>query len=250
MNGLIELIWLEGQTWRDLQKAMLTGIWHTFHFMGHGEFDHKSEEGFIALADDGGRTHRLSATELGRLLADHQPLRLVILNSCEGAKASERAIFSSTASILVRRGIPAVLAMQYKISDIAAIEFSRVFYEALADGMTVDAAVAEARKSISIAVKNTMEWGTPVIYMRSLDGRIFDLKKPNMTDDVGDVRSRLAVENEIADFHRCKKVKDAETDILITQKEIESDFEEAKLGIETYKIWKQAKFKAKKQKSQ
>ncbi|HLB71702.1 MAG TPA: CHAT domain-containing protein [Candidatus Methanoperedens sp.] len=176
-NGLVELTWLEGQTWRDLQKAMRGGPWHIFHFVGHGGFDRSAGEGIIALADGEGRMRPFSATELSRLLADHYPLRLVILNSCEGARGSDRDLTSSTASILVRRGIPAVLGMQYKITDRAAIEFARTFYEALADGMLVDAAVAEARKAISIEVANTVEWGTPVLYMRSPDGVLFSIQK-------------------------------------------------------------------------
>lgn len=174
-RGLVELTWLEGQTWRDLQKAMRRGPWHVFHFIGHGGYDPNREEGLIAFANDAGYTHRLYATELARLLDDHRPLRLVLLNSCEGARGSESDALSGTAITLVRRGIPAVLAMQYEISDEAAIEFSRAFYEAAADGLPVDAAVAEARTAISIAIGDTLEWGTPVLYMRSPDGRIFDI---------------------------------------------------------------------------
>lgn len=161
-NGLVELTWLEGKTWRDLQKAMRGGPWHIFHFIGHGAFDRNVGEGLIMLEDENGASHRLTATQLGRLLADHHSLRLALLNACEGARSSERDIFSSTGAILVRRGLPAVLAMQYEITDAAAVEFSRSFYEALAESMPVDAAVVEARKAISLAVNNTVEWGTPV----------------------------------------------------------------------------------------
>ncbi|MGH7599019.1 MAG: SUMF1/EgtB/PvdO family nonheme iron enzyme [bacterium] len=174
-SGQIELTWLTAQTWRDLQKAMRGGPWHVFHFIGHGGFDHHTDEGLIFLADDAGASQRLTATSLGRLLADHRSLRLVILNSCEGARGSEHDLFSSTASILVRRGLPAVLAMQYEITDRAAIEFSRAFYEAMAEAMPVDAVVSEARKAVSFAVNNTVEWGTPVLYMRAPDGKIFDI---------------------------------------------------------------------------
>jgi tetratricopeptide (TPR) repeat protein len=175
----VDLTWLEGQTWRDLQRVMRGGPWHVFHFIGHGGFDKTADEGLIALADEDGYTYRLHATELGRLLADHRSLRLVLLNSCEGARGSERDIFSSTATILMRRGIPAVLAMQYEITDQAAIEFARSFYEALADGLPVDAAVTEARKAISLAVANTVEWGTPVLYMRSPEGVLFQVARPS-----------------------------------------------------------------------
>jgi tetratricopeptide (TPR) repeat protein len=171
-KGLVTLTWLKGQTWRDLQGAMRRGPWHVFHFVGHGG------AGYVALVDEGsGKTRRLKAMHLGRLLADHRKLRLALLNVCEGARGNEWDIFSSTAALLVRRGIPAVLAMQHAITDRAAIEFASSFYEALADGMPVDASVGEARKAISFSVNNTLEWGTPVLYMRSPDGVLFRIQE-------------------------------------------------------------------------
>jgi len=174
-QGRVELTWLEGQTPRDLQRAMIRGPWHVFHFIGHGDFDPETEEGLIAFANEEGYARLLPAEDLALLLKDHWDLRLVLLNSCEGARGSESDAFSSTAATLVRPGIPAVLANQYEITDEAAIEFSRTFYEAVADGLPVDAAVAYARISLKIEIDNTLEWATPVLYMRSPDGRIFDI---------------------------------------------------------------------------
>jgi len=102
-------------------------------------------------------------------------LRLIVLNSCEGATSGGLDIFSSTASILLRAGLPAVLAMQYEITDSAAAELAHSFYEALADGLPVDAALAEARKAMDIAVPNSVEWGVPVLHMRAPDGVLFHL---------------------------------------------------------------------------
>src|SRR5215212_5678462 len=172
-SGSLELTWLEGQTWRHLQRAMRRGPWHIFHFVGHGGFDAATEEGALALSNDVGHMHLLRARSLSELLDDHYPLRLVFLNSCEGARGSENDAFSSTAATLVRRGVPAVVAMQYEITDTAAIEFSRDFYEALADSLPVDAAVTEARAAVSM--DSMLEWGTPVLYMHSPDGRVFDV---------------------------------------------------------------------------
>jgi hypothetical protein len=188
-QGLAELTWLEGQTWRDLQKAMRRGPWHIFHFIGHGGFDRKTEEGLIALVNEDGNQHLLGATELARLLTDHPSLRLVLLNACEGARGSDRGIFSSTAATLIQRGVPAVLAMQYPITDWAAIEFARTFYETLADQWPVDAAVAQARVAVSIALKDSLEWGTPVLYMRSPDGALFKFNKPAV--DVSAISTRV-----------------------------------------------------------
>jgi hypothetical protein len=68
------------------------------------------------------------------------------------------------------------VAMQFEISDEAAITFAGEFYSALAEGVPVDAAVAEARKAIYAT--NDVEWATPVLYMRSPNGVLFKLAAP------------------------------------------------------------------------
>ena len=73
---------------------------------------------------------------------------------------------------LVQQGIPAVVAMQSEITDEAAIVFATEFYAAIADGYPVDACLVEARKAI-FGTGNDVEWGKPVLYMRSPDGHIF-----------------------------------------------------------------------------
>ena len=108
----VELVWLQGQTWRDLQRALQAGPWHILHFSGHAAFDERSGEGVLLLADDNGRATPISAGQLGQLLTDHQTLRLAVLNACQGAFGGEQRRFSSLAAALVQRGLPAVLAMQ------------------------------------------------------------------------------------------------------------------------------------------
>ncbi|HEY7355520.1 MAG TPA: CHAT domain-containing protein, partial [Ktedonobacterales bacterium] len=174
-QGLVELHWLAGQTWNDLHEAMWRGPWHIFHFIGHGGFDPNAQEGLLALAGEQGQTQLLSATQLTRLLADHRSLRLALLNACEGARSGEKDIFSSTAATLAHGGIPAVLAMQHAITDRAAIQLTRTFYSALANGLPVDQAVSEVRKAISVDTPRSLEWGTPVLYLRSPDGILFKL---------------------------------------------------------------------------
>lgn len=182
-TGKVELTWLSGQTWRHLQRAMRVKRWHVFHFIGHGGFDCVTDEGFIALTDEQNEICRLNATELARLLVNHN-LRLVLLNACEGALGSTLSLFSSTASILLQQGLPAVVAMQYPITNRAAIEFARAFYESLADGLSMDAAMVEARVAVSIAVKNTIEWGTPVLYTHVPDEALLTLS-PESENDIG-----------------------------------------------------------------
>ncbi len=97
-----------------------------------------------------------------------------MLNSCEGARASINDPFSSVATSLIEHEIPAVIGMQFEITDRAAILFSGEFYAALADGRAVDEALSQARMAI-FADNNDIEWGTPVLFMRVNDGRLFDV---------------------------------------------------------------------------
>jgi tetratricopeptide (TPR) repeat protein len=172
-QGQLELTWLTPPTWRALQAALQAGPWHVLHFVGHAELNGENGEPVVILADDGGEALRLSAGQLADLLADQRTLRLAVLNACEGARGHDDSVFSSMAATLVLRGLPAVVAMQYAITDDAAVEFSASFYAALANLYSVDGALAEARKAMSLAEPNSLEWATPVLHMRAPDGAIF-----------------------------------------------------------------------------
>ncbi|MEL7122729.1 MAG: CHAT domain-containing protein [Bacteroidota bacterium] len=174
-RGQIKMTWLENPTWRDLQIALRRGQYHLIHFIGHGSFEVDSQEGAIALVNEEGYTSIISASSLGRLLADHKTLKMVVLNSCEGAKSNTDNIFSSTGASLIKKGIPSVISMQYEITDKAALEFSRTFYETIADGLSIDFAIQESRKAISFSSSNSSEWGIPVLHLRTVNTNLFNV---------------------------------------------------------------------------
>lgn len=174
-HGYAEVHWVAGGTWRDLQNAMQDGPWHVFHFIGHGQFDEESDEGHIAFEGEDGKAELLSASRLSVLLTDHSTLRLVVLNSCEGGKGSGSNVFSSTASVLVRSGVAAVISMQYEITDRAALEFARTFYDSLLSRQqSVDLSLTSARKAIRLSSKGA-EWGTPVLHVHAADSSLVKL---------------------------------------------------------------------------
>lgn len=174
-SGQVELVWLEQATWQALQAALLTGPWHILHYIGHATFDDRLGEGALVMTDDAGAAWLVSATQIGRLLADQRTLRLAVLNACEGARGDEQSPFSSLAAALVQRGLPAAVAMQYAIGDAAATAFAGQFYGALADRLPIDAAVSEGRKAIDQRAPGTVEWGTPVLFSRAADGVIWQI---------------------------------------------------------------------------
>ena len=174
-QGLVKLVRPEKATLNALQRHLRQEDFHVFHFIGHGKFDQAACEGLLLFETEDGHGRPLNGEYLGSLLADHDPLRLVVLNACEGARTSQLDPFSGVAQTLVQQGIPAVIAMQFEITDQAAISFAREFYSALAEGYPVDAALAVVRKAI-FAQENDIEWGTPVCFTRAPDGRIFDVR--------------------------------------------------------------------------
>ena len=176
-SGMIILERLDTATLSLLQRHLRRGEYHVFHFIGHGGFEPKLQDGVLIFEDEAQRGRAVSGQDLGTLLHDHRALRLGILNACEGARTSRTDPFAGTAQSLVQQGLPAVIAMQFEITDEAAITFAHEFYAAVADGYPVDAAVAEARKAI-FAEGNGLEWGTPVLYLRAADGLIFNVERP------------------------------------------------------------------------
>jgi len=174
-DGRVELQWLDEVSWDGLHDKLLERAWHVLHFIGHGTYDTDTDEGVLAFVGRDGRADYVSASALADLLDEADPTpRLVVLNSCQSGAGSATDLFSGTAAALAHSGIRAVAAMQFSISDSAALAFARGFYAALAHGRGIDEAVRSGRIGILGLGRGTLEWVTPVLYLRG-DARLFDL---------------------------------------------------------------------------
>ena len=176
-SDLVQVTWLEGDRWNDLSDKLAEGGWHVLHFIGHGGFDRDTESGFLELSDDTGAALPIPARRIGAAAARSGDLRLVVLNACESAATGAAGVFSSTAAKLMMEGIPAVVAMQYEITDPAALAFAAAFYEALARGKPVDQAVTKAREIVR-ATQNSLEFATPALYLASQQTQLFQVERP------------------------------------------------------------------------
>lgn len=174
-SGLIELERLERPTPAALEERLRTGRpVHILHFVGHGGFSELRGEGVLVFEDEEGNGVPVGGPSLAYLLQDHPSLRLAVLNACNGARSSHENAFAGTAQVLVQRGVPAVIAMRSEVMDETACSFAEKFYRALAAGLPVDACVGEVRRAL--AAERNPEWGTPVLYLRATDGRLFALE--------------------------------------------------------------------------
>ncbi|MFI8939533.1 CHAT domain-containing protein [Streptomyces syringium] len=176
-EGTVQLDWVPGQTKEHLFQALLGGC-HVLHFIGHGRFDERRRQGMILFADELGREDPLHADALGSLISVSEPSpRLVVLNSCETGTSNTQELFSSTAAEL-EHTVPAVVAMQFPVTDKGAVLFSRALYLALAANRPVDEAVRTGRIALRANKDDSLECFTPVLYQRSSDARLFDFTRP------------------------------------------------------------------------
>lgn len=165
-------------TRRNLEQSLKDEDPHVIHFMGHGDF--LNGRGVLLFETDDtdsqgqGAPDPVDAEALAIDFMGEYRLRLVFLNACRTAVTGVTSTtdpFAGVATSLVRGGITAVLAMQFPITDGAAIAFSTVFYQALVEGEPVDAAVRAARNRVYS--RDHAEWATPVLFMRSKSGELF-----------------------------------------------------------------------------
>ena len=176
----VELDWVLQPSWDAVHERLLGEPWHVVHFVGHGDFDPAADEGVIALVGETGRADLIEASRLADLLSEARPIpRLVVLNS-PASGAGGMDLFSGTAAALVHSGINAVVAMQFAISDDAAIRFAKGFYTALAEGRGIDEATRSGRIAILGMAQGTLEWVTPVLYLRGDATHLFSFAEEGL----------------------------------------------------------------------
>jgi RNA polymerase subunit RPABC4/transcription elongation factor Spt4 len=185
----IQLDFVEPATVQRLGDELLYGAdvcgADVFHFAGHGVFQSAGlgtsigsivGEGTVVLVDEAGRPALVPADQIAVNLRGHG-VQLVVLGACQTGRRDEENVWSGVVAALMEAGIPAAVAMQFKIWDQAAIAFGKSFYQALVAGLPLDQAVSAGR----LAVFNLChplrddpewdlfwrEWGVPVLYLRS-----------------------------------------------------------------------------------
>ena len=185
LRSAVELEFLEGKvTPTVLSDALMREKYHILHFIGHGHFD--QEEAYLDFNNDQGEREGLSGSRVAQFFLGYSSLKLVLLNVCQGAMVSATLPLVGLAPQLVRRGIPAVVAMRYPVPDDVAILFAREFYRKLCIGPErgrLDTAICHARNRLWMEYPGDRHVGTPVLFLRSPEGIIFDIRAKGQDSD-------------------------------------------------------------------
>lgn len=161
----------------NLLKKLGEGGYHVFHLSGHGGEDPATHEGCVLLYGKSGRAMKLPASVLASELSGLPALRLVFLTNCRSSRLSRLpgvSPYKAVANALMQRGMPAVVGMQYWISDVAAISFATGFYRELAAGSALETALTTGRLQILADQPLSREWITPALLLRLSSDPVLD----------------------------------------------------------------------------
>ena len=175
----IRLDTLMHATWNDFQTALNESV-HIVHFAGHGRFDIEmgadygtlEGQGSLLFETEAGEEDARSAQDVA-LNLNNTGVRFVVLSACEGGRVDGVRAWSGIAPALARSGVPAVVAMQFRVRDDKAVAFSRRFYENLAAGGSIDTATTAGRLAMFDSKNEySRDWGAPVLYLNANEGRL------------------------------------------------------------------------------
>ncbi len=170
-SGQIEYRFLRPATPEALIHAMEDG-YQIVIFYGHGLYAPRLGSSLMLERADGAGRLLPAGDLIDALRRNGSRPALFVLISCNTASQRADPALDNLAIQIIRDGsVPAVVAMR----DLVAIDLARAFTQYLCDYLlrygVVDRAVAAARRQV--IDPDGAGWSTPVLYMRSRDGRLF-----------------------------------------------------------------------------
>jgi hypothetical protein len=137
------------------------------HYYGHGIY--RDGQGYLQFdsATTPGQYELVSANRLSAILGG---IRLIMMHACQSAMVdvaeNQSGLLTGIAPSLSVVS-EAVVAMQLTVRISAATRFSEVFYEEIARGRSLQAAVADARRSLYVTEGDGASWYVPTLYIRT-----------------------------------------------------------------------------------
>jgi tetratricopeptide (TPR) repeat protein len=164
----IQLTILEQPDREQLTQALEQGHYQVLHYAGHSNLGSRGGELYL-VSSRTGLTETLSGDDLAGLLVNNG-IQMAVFNSCRGAYGDPSNLADNSpernlTEALVKRGIPAVLAMAESIPDDVALTLTRLFYRNLNQGYPVDHSLSRARAGlISAYGSHQLYWALPILY--------------------------------------------------------------------------------------
>jgi hypothetical protein len=177
----------------QLISQLESRAYNVFFYAGHGM---RNVDGGLLFLRSG---MTLNGIELAQVLT-RIGVKLAVFNSCWGAQpasTNHQAIaYSSLAEVLIRHGVPAVLAMRDEIGSEESLTFIQSLAQALRSRLPIDEAMAIARQQLLTVYRyNQPAWTLPVLYLHpEFDGELIrgdNTQMPEPGTIVPDISSQV-----------------------------------------------------------
>jgi len=168
---------------------------HILYLVCHGAMP-KGQEPCLFLQTREGKTAPVPASALSQRIGELQDVQsLAVLASCESAGRVGRA-HSALAPLLAEAGVPAVLAMQGKITMETVKQAMPVFFRELVKDGQIDRAIAVAR---GVVRERDDSW-MPALFLRLKSGRLWHEADSAHPSTEYDSKTLAAVEHRLAQW--------------------------------------------------
>jgi tetratricopeptide (TPR) repeat protein len=159
-----------------LQSALRSGAYDVLHVIAQTE--QRDGLGRLMLHDGRGVYQQVDA-EMFAYFIRESPVRLLILSAADAAAPQVEAALAEVAAGANRAGVPAVVVVQGNVGHRATIAFANAFYDVLAEGCPIEAAMAEGRKAIVTAEGlDNPRWALPLLFNDEPDAMVFGPDRP------------------------------------------------------------------------
>ncbi len=178
-------------TFQRVRERLAEVRYHCLHFVGHGTF--RGDHGYIVLDGDG-KDDIVEDDRFAQLFTNEPSMKLVFLNACKGAMSSTTQPLTGVAAQVVKRGVPAVVAMQFSVYDAAAVAFARAFYHSLflsREPGRIDVAVARGRQALAVDFGDQRELAAPIVFTHTERGVLFHPETGRLLADLPKNRDAL-----------------------------------------------------------
>ncbi|MGA7934577.1 MAG: CHAT domain-containing protein [Kovacikia sp.] len=196
----IQLTILEQPGREQLTQALEHNHYQVLHYAGHSGLGAAGGKLYL-VSSKTGLTETLNGEDLAGLLVNNG-IRMAVFNSCQGGytattESAADAGEGNLAEALVKRGIPAVLAMAERIPDDVALNLSRLFYRNLKQLYPIDLSLSRARQGLlSSYGSNQLYWALPILYLHpEFDGHLQPPHEPVEEPEIALVNDRLGDES-------------------------------------------------------
>ncbi len=140
----------------EILESSLEASYHILHYSGHGISPENG--GGLLLEDVDGKSRPVSVSDLLQSLRKGEDsLRLVVISGCQTARTLHTGGFRDLARGLLEHGIPAVVAMQFSITDIAGLKFAELLYAKLIEGQPLEKALSVTRRALLLSDNALMQ---------------------------------------------------------------------------------------------